>query len=132
MRINKREEGSYWEERAASYLTGQGLRILERNFRCRIGEIDLIAREGKTLVFLEVKYRRDLKSGSPEEAVSRTKQRRICRSADYYRMLHGVPEDAPCRFDVIAILGDDIKHRRDAFAYIPAGRSSLYDQGRRL
>lgn len=114
---NRRKIGATYEEQAATYLEAHGYRILERNFRCRIGEIDLIAREGKTLVFLEVKYRRNGSCGSPAEAVTHEKQRRICRVADYYRMLHRIPEQQNCRFDVVAIQGRTIEVIRNAFFY---------------
>ena len=69
---------------AAAYLKKKGYRILEANFRCRFGEIDLIARDGAYLVFIEVKYRSSLKDGDSLEAVNRRKQRKIIRVAEYY------------------------------------------------
>lgn len=105
------------EQKAAEYLKQQGYRILQRNFYSRYGEIDIIAREGRYLVFIEVKYRTNTSHGSPQEAVSRKKQRTICKVANYYRLTHGIPEDTPCRFDVVAILEDDIILLRDAFEY---------------
>ena len=68
-RMNKRKTGAEYEELAARWLTGTGFEILEKNYRCRIGEIDLIARDGRYLVFVEVKYRSDEKAGDPSEAV---------------------------------------------------------------
>ncbi len=114
---NQRRTGAAYEERAAGYLTERGYRILERNYRCRSGEIDLIAREGAFLVFLEVKYRRTETFGGPAEAVHAAKQRAICRTADYYRMKRRIPESQPCRFDVVAILGSRVRLYRDAFPY---------------
>lgn len=105
------------EQKAAEYLKQQGYRILQRNFYSRYGEIDIIAREGRYLVFIEVKYRTNTSHGSPQEAVSRKKQRTICKVANYYCLTHGIPEDTPCRFDVVAILEDDIILLRDAFEY---------------
>ena len=67
--MNKRQTGSHYEETAAAFLTSKGYRVLERNFRCRQGEIDLICRHGRYLVFAEVKYRSGLTMGSPAEAV---------------------------------------------------------------
>ncbi len=112
---NKRKTGSHYEELAANYLKRQGYEILERNYRDRLGEIDIIAMEGKYLVFAEVKYRRNLKSGYPEEAVSRQKQQRIRHTAAYYLYRHGYDEETPCRFDVVSIAGDNICLFRDAF-----------------
>ena len=114
---NRRRIGAAYEEQAAEYLEAHGYEILERNFRCRLGEIDLIAREGKVLVFLEVKYRRTDSCGSPAEAVTLPKQRTICRVADYYRMVHRIPERQPCRFDVIAITDRSIEVIKNAFFY---------------
>ena len=76
---------------AAAYLKKKGYRILEANFRCRFGEIDLIARDGAYLVFIEVKYRSSLKDGDSLEAVNRGKQRKIIRVAEYY-LLHASGE----------------------------------------
>lgn len=72
--MNKRKIGSRYEEAAAAFLQKQGFRILGKNFRCRQGEIDLVCREGKELVFTEVKYRSDASCGSPFEAVDFRKQ----------------------------------------------------------
>ena len=112
---NKRKTGSHYEEVAAAYLKRQGYEILERNYRDRLGEIDIIAMEGRYLAFVEVKYRKNLKSGYPEEAVSRQKQQRIRHTASYYLYRHGYGEETPCRFDVVSIAGDDISLFRDAF-----------------
>ena len=114
---NCREVGALQEKKAAEYLSSLGYRILEQNFRCKIGEIDIIAEDKGVLVFLEVKYRRNRQCGTPAEAVTLTKQRKICRIADYYRMLHCVPDNKSCRFDVVAILGEQVKVYKDAFQY---------------
>ncbi|MDO5415993.1 MAG: YraN family protein [Lachnospiraceae bacterium] len=113
--MNKHEAGSRGENLAASYLTGRGYRILEQNFRCRQGEIDLIAMDGAYLVFIEVKYRRSLQNGEPAEAVGYQKQQRIIHTARYYLYTHGYGEDVPCRFDVVSIAGSRIQVIRDAF-----------------
>lgn len=117
MRQNRRAAGAGQEERAARWLEEQGFQILERNFYCRLGEIDLIAREGNCLVFLEVKYRKDRRAGYPAEAVDGRKQRKISRAAAYYCHRNRVPETQACRFDVVSILGDQVELIRDAFAY---------------
>ena len=85
----------------------------------RQGEIDIIARDGRYLVFVEVKYRRDGQTGDPLEAVDRAKQRRISRTAQYYCLTHGYGETTPCRFDVAAVLGTDGEVRlvRNAFEF---------------
>ena len=74
-----------------------------------------MAREDDTLVFVEVKYRKDTAMGYPEEAVGAGKQRQIRRMAAHYLYRKGLPEDVPCRFDVVAILGEEIRLIRDAF-----------------
>lgn len=119
---NRRRIGAAYEEWAAEFLTERGYQILERNYRCRRGEIDLIARDGDTLVFLEVKYRRSAACGGPAEAVTHTKQKTICRVADHYRFARRISEDRACRFDVVAILGGEITLYRNAFPYQPSGR----------
>ena len=113
--MNKRQTGSAYEQTAAAFLTGEGYRILEKNYRCRAGEIDLIAKNDGYLVFVEVKYRRDDRKGEPQEAVTPLKQQRIMRTAQYYMVEQNRPEDTPCRFDVIAVFGEEIRHFVNAF-----------------
>ena len=114
---NSRSVGAQQEEKAAEYLESQGYQILERNFRCKAGEIDLIAEEAGCLVFLEVKYRKSSRYGMPAEAVTPAKQRRICRTADFYRMSRRIPENRGFRFDVVSILGEEIEVYSNAFPY---------------
>lgn len=113
--MNRRQVGAKYEEMAARALYGSGYRILERNFRCRHGEIDVIARHKGFLVFIEVKYRRDSRAGFPEEAVDQRKQETIIRSARFYMLRHGYGEETPCRFDVVSIEGGHIRIIEDAF-----------------
>lgn len=115
MRQNNREVGSRYEEQAAAFLINEGYKIIEHNFRCRSGEIDLIGRDGRYLIFLEVKYRSSGELGDPAEAVDLKKQKKIIDAARYYLLTHGYSEDIPCRFDVVAILDKDIRLIRDAF-----------------
>lgn len=117
---NNRKVGEAQETRAALELEKLGYRILKKNFRCRIGEIDLIALHKGSLVFVEVKYRRDSRSGYAVEAVNRKKQQNICRVADYYIRTH-CQKIPSCRFDVAAIDGDQFKVYENAFEYIPKG-----------
>lgn len=93
--------GQQAEDIALSYLTEQGLNLVERNFRSRQGEIDLIMRDGSTLVFIEVRYRRSNRFGSPQESVTRTKQYRLLATAAFY--LKRYRYDGPTRFDVAAL-----------------------------
>ncbi len=107
------------EEIAVAYLKGRKFTIVERNFRCKGGEVDIIARDGKSLVFVEVKTRRTLSFGPPQLAVTPFKQRQISKAALTWLAKNRL-DSAPARFDVIAILLRDhevpeIEHIRDAF-----------------
>lgn len=113
--MESREIGRRYEVYAASYLEKKGYRILERNFRCRQGEIDLIAQDGRYLVFVEVKYRRNKKYGEPAEAVDGKKQQKIRRTARYYLYHKGYSEQTPCRFDVVGISSEKISIIQNAF-----------------
>lgn len=114
---NKRALGAEYEEKAVEYLKNHGYFVLEQNFRCRLGEIDIVACQGGYLFFVEVKYRRSACQGRPEEAITPAKMRTICRAADYYRLRKGYGEETPCRFDVVAILGEQVTLYRNAFSY---------------
>lgn len=107
--MNKRTEGSKWEAVAGDFLTRHGIDITEYNFRCRYGEIDIIGNDKGTIVFYEVKYRKDSAYGSPAEAVGIKKQKVIAKVSDYYRMLNNIPWDTPIRYDVVAIQGNRIE-----------------------
>lgn len=116
--VNKRKVGTNYEKQAAEYLKKKGLKILGQNFYCRMGEIDIIAKDGEYLVFVEVKYRRNESCGSPLEAVNVKKQKRICRAASYFCVRYGYRMDMSFRFDVVAILGNgEITHVENAFEY---------------
>ena len=116
--MNKRKVGAGKEQIAAAYLEEQGMKITERNFRSRQGEIDIIGYHGKYLVFVEVKYRRDNSKGSALAAVTYQKQRQICKVADYYRYLHKLGGNAMLRYDVVAIQGEEIVWIPNAFPHI--------------
>ena len=94
--------GRTGERLAALELVGQGYHILERNFRCRHGEIDLVAEDEQDLIFVEVKTRRGTSYGRPEEAVTLHKQRKLVEVATYYLDLHACP-DRSWRIDVVAV-----------------------------
>lgn len=114
MRQNNRKVGSNYEIAAAYYLEQSGYEILEYNYRCKAGEIDLIAREGEYLVFCEVKYRKSGDSKAPFEAVNLKKQKTIIRCAQWYMLEHNL-YNIPCRFDVVGISGKEIYLLRNAF-----------------
>ena len=116
--MNTRKIGTDKEELAAEYLTDRGMRIVERNFRGRQGEIDIIGYHDGYLVFVEVKYRKDTARGTALEAVGIRKQRQICKTADYYRYLHHCGENTSVRYDVLAIQGEEIFWVQNAFPHI--------------
>lgn len=108
-------DGAAAESLAEAYLRRQDLRILERNYRCRLGEIDIIAQEDAGFVFVEVRLRRSTAFGGAAASVDRRKQQRIMHAAQHFLQRRG---PAPCRFDVILLDGlstDRIEWLRDAF-----------------
>lgn len=114
MKQNNRKVGAVYEQAAGYYLEQQGYEILEYNYRCRLGELDIIARDGDYLVFCEVKYRKGKEKGSPLEAVDMKKQRTIYRCAEYY-LTEKHLNDIPCRFDVLGVEGKKIILIKNAF-----------------
>ena len=111
--------GERGEAIAVAYLKGQKFTIVERNFRCKCGEVDIIARDGRSFVFVEVKTRKTLSFGPPQLAVTPFKQRQISKAALTWLAKNRLQE-ANARFDVIAILLRDrqvpeIEHIRNAF-----------------
>lgn len=108
------EVGATSEDRAVSYLVRQGYRIVERNYRCKVGELDVVARDGSTLVFVEVRSRHSAKFGSALEAVGPRKRRKVTRVAMAY-LAWRRPRFDSARFDVVAITGDELVHIKDAW-----------------
>lgn len=106
-------EGRDGESRAAEFLRTQGFQILAQNYRWRGGEIDLIARDGDCLVFVEVKTRRSHQFGAPEESITPDKQTQVIRTARHYLTRH--PTDLDVRFDVVALSQGEARLHRDAF-----------------
>jgi len=116
MNLDRRDAGRAAEQLAAQFLEARGLVILERNFRCRAGEVDLIARDGGTLVFVEVRLRAGRTFGGAAASVDARKQAKVLRAAQYY--VAGKPEQ-PCRCDVVALerlSPEHIEWIRDAFS----------------
>ena len=99
----RRALGAAGEAAAAALLRRRGYRILARNVRTRFGELDLVARDGETLCFVEIKTRRSLAFGWPQEAVTRRKQWHLVRMAQWYLKARRLA-DVPARFDVVAVL----------------------------
>jgi putative endonuclease len=110
--------GKKGEELAAAYLAEAGYRIIERNYRCLFGEIDIVAEEGGALVFVEVKSRRNEAFGSPQTAVGLEKQRKLSRIALHYLQEKHLG-NRPARFDVVAVKlipsGNEVELIRNAF-----------------
>lgn len=90
--------GDVAEQLAATFLQQKGLKLVEKNFRCAYGEIDLIMRDGKTLVFIEVRLRRNSQFGGAAMSITPSKQQKLKRTAERYLQIHG---DTACRFDAI-------------------------------
>lgn len=101
--MDRQATGQQAEETALEHLTGQGLKLLDRNFACKMGEIDLVMRDDDTLVFVEVRYRNDTSRGTGAESITRAKIRRIIRTAEYYLLVHSEYHDMDCRFDVVSL-----------------------------
>lgn len=115
--------GRFGEDTAAAFLTSAGLELLDRNWRCAGGELDIVARDGTTLVFVEVKTRSSTAFGDPAEAVGVVKAARIRRLAQQWLELHRTPDQRywpQVRFDVVSVVrcapgGPAVRHLRGAF-----------------
>ena len=114
--------GAEAEATARTYLEARGLRTLTRNFRTPRGELDIIMRDGETLVFVEVRYRATRAFGLAQETVDRRKQLKLVTAAQFYLRTRPREASRPCRFDVVALHGDlagdiraDIEWLKNAF-----------------
>jgi putative endonuclease len=103
------ERGKQAEHLACEWLTRRGLTLVERNYRCPFGEIDLVMRQGATLVFVEVRLRRSGAYGTPAETVDGRKQARLRATAEHYLAARR-DSKKPCRFDIVALTGSDSDH----------------------
>ncbi len=106
--------GAAAEQVAADYLIQQGLVLVERNFRCRLGEIDLIMRDGQTLVFVEVRLRASSQFGGAAASIDGRKQQKLIATAQMY--LTRLSKTPACRFDALLMQGDAMHWIRDAFS----------------
>ncbi len=118
----RRTTGDNYENRALEQLQQAGLTLLERNFNTRYGEIDLVMRDGETVVFVEVRFRRGEGFGGAVLSVTRSKRQRLIRAASIYLQSHPALAQQPCRFDVLAFGAESspqssqwIRHAFDAF-----------------
>ena len=100
-----REQGQYTESLACRYLENKGFKLLEKNFNCKVGEIDLIMQDNDTLVFVEVRYRKSNDFGSGAESITESKQSKLIKTASLYLQRHVKFSQYPARFDVISITG---------------------------
>ncbi len=130
VRTNKRQLGEEIEAECVFYLQSRGVKILNKNYSCRFGEVDIIGLVKTpdynnpnmlkdTLVFYEVKFKKTGKNDVAEAAVNFRKQLNICRVSDYYRMMNHISEDTQIRFDVIGVNDRNITIYENAFEYIP-------------
>ena len=100
-----REQGEYTESLACRYLEDKGFVLIEKNFSCRAGEIDLIMNDNKNIVFVEVRYRRSNNFGSGAESITVSKQSKLIKTASLYLQQHDKLNKYPSRFDVVSITG---------------------------
>ena len=114
--------GAHWERKAESWLRRQKAKILDRNYRCRTGEIDLVIRDGKAVAFVEIKYRSRQDFGSGADQVTYSKQRRIVSAARHYLQYHKHAQCQIFRFDVVSIndssKGAEIQWIKSAFEVV--------------
>lgn len=99
------KQGNAAEKLAATFLQQKGLSLIEKNFRCKYGEIDLIMQDGKTLVFVEVRLRSNANFGGAAMSINQAKQQKLSRTAEYYLQIYG---NCACRFDAILMQSTDI------------------------
>ena len=111
-RTQRQASGAAGEARALAHLQQHGLVLVDRNFLCKVGEIDLIMRERHSLVFIEVRARAKGRHGSAADSITPAKQRRLLRAAQRYLQRFRVPP--ACRFDVVAIDGETLTWLKDA------------------
>ena len=105
--MNRPQEGLRWERVAESFLRQRGLKLLDRNYRCRLGELDLVMQHGGQLVFVEVRYRKSDRCGEGVETIGPAKRRRISSAAAHYLSRNRRRAVQACRFDVVSIGGAD-------------------------
>lgn len=107
--LNRQQKGRYFEDKARRFLQKQGLKDFQANYSSRYGEIDMIARDGNTLVFIEVRYRESSSHGSALATVNFHKQHKIRLTAQHFLQKNGLTNRMPCRFDVVGITGNESK-----------------------
>jgi putative endonuclease len=108
MQLNKNNAGFEAEKLAATFLVKHGLKLVVQNYHCRYGEIDLVMKDAKTLVFVEVKLRRNNQFGGAAASITPQKQQKLILTAQHYLQTQKL-DDVPCRFDAILMQGTDLK-----------------------
>lgn len=98
--------GNKAEEQARAFLIAKGLRYLDSNYSCRVGELDLIMRDGEYLVFIEVRSRSSIRYGGALASITGSKQKKIIKTAEHYLLCKKIYNQLPCRFDVVTFEGD--------------------------
>lgn len=129
VRKGREDLGTIGERIAEGFLRKKGYRILARNYGSKGGEIDIVAKDRKTIVFVEVKTRKGEGFGTPQESVTKGKMRRLVRTAKEYLLSTGLGEEVMCRFDVVAIrVGErtTVEHIKDAFSLDDAFSEKRY------
>ena len=111
-RTEKQRSGQAGEDEALAYLQGEGLTLVERNFRCKSGEIDLIMQEQHALIFIEVRKRAKSRYGDAAASVTSAKQAKLVRAAQFYLLRFKTPP--ACRIDVVAIDGGELRWLKNA------------------
>lgn len=106
-RTEKRIKGDEKERLAEEFLSTKGFELIERNFNCKSGEVDLIMKDGEYLVFIEVRYRENNDFGGALESITAGKQRKLRRAAEFYLLQQFGNTPPPCRFDVVGIEGEN-------------------------
>jgi putative endonuclease len=117
--LPSKQLGAEAETFAQNYLIEQGLQLIARNFSCKLGEIDLIMRDSDQMVFIEVRYRKQIGYGSSQESVNYFKQQKLIKAASYYLQTQGLYNSQSCRFDMVALAkqanGFKLEWIKDAF-----------------
>ena len=103
MSVSSLQTGQDAENTACQYLTSHGLKTLQRNFRCARGEIDIVMEDAQSIVFVEVRYRKNKSYGDGAESITYTKQQKLIRAALYYLQVHPKYSNRPSRFDVVSV-----------------------------
>jgi putative endonuclease len=101
--VNTQKIGQEAESMACNYLLTKGLKLITRNYQCRLGEIDLIMQDKTHIVFVEVRFRRNQDFGTSSESITYTKQTKLLRAAQFYLQQNHMTDKIACRFDVVAI-----------------------------